>query len=50
LAIVKVDKAKHLATVVHLRAHVLKNTAKNHVLIQLQCLFPSHSLEKIRHN
>jgi len=47
LAIVKVDKTKHLATVVHLCAHVLKYTAKNHVFIQLQCLFPCNSLEKM---
>jgi hypothetical protein len=47
LAVVKVDETKHLATVVHLCAHVLKYTAKNHVLIHLQCLFPCNSLEKM---
>jgi hypothetical protein len=35
LPVVEMDKTKHLAAVVHLRAHVLKVTAKDHVLVQL---------------
>ena len=36
LTVVEVDKAKHLAAVVHLRALVLKATTEGHVAVQLE--------------
>ena len=42
LAVVKVNEAKHLAAVVHLRALVLEATAEGHVAEQLQTRLPVH--------
>lgn len=42
LAIVEVDEAEHLASIVHLGAHILEGAAQNHVLIELQGHFAGY--------
>ncbi|KAL0921236.1 hypothetical protein M5K25_008292 [Dendrobium thyrsiflorum] len=46
LAIVEVDKAKHLAAVVHLGAHVLERAPQHHVFVQIQRFLGGNRLRK----
>lgn len=46
LAVVEVDEAEHLATVVHLRTHILESAAEDHVLVEFQRFLAGHRLRR----
>lgn len=46
LAVVEVDKAKHLAAVVHLGTHVLESAPQHHVFVQIHRFFGGDRLRK----